>query len=83
MTHNLPEEQRSFFGDENIKYLARKELERRLCPVHRHIIDSVKTIEELVVYGLKSNNCNECRGKDYTCAIYRDYISKEHLRGIE
>lgn len=75
MTHNLPHKIREHFAEQNQKYL-----EQRICPVYRHRIESKIIIHDLSIYGLESNSCMECNGKDNTCKIYQDYLSKEKYR---
>ena len=78
MTLNLPEHIREHFQEQNKRHLE-KDLE--LCPVYRIGLEDKIIVHDFTAYGLESNSCFECEGKDKTCEIYNDWYSKRHLRG--
>jgi len=51
------------------------------CPIHREIEDKNLTTCDLIVYGIKSNDCTECKGTDNDCQMYNqwrlDYLIKQ------
>jgi len=51
------------------------------CPVFRTSKETGVNVEELVIYGLVSNDCTKCYGIDKSCEIYQDWYDKRGLRG--